>query len=114
MSQLGLPILAAVSGAREGSGGAPPLAGVVLSRVVAAEAARDPGRNVFVFENGARPAERVTAADLALGGVGMADALVRLGLRPGDRNHRIAVLLRNHPALLHALVAGAKLGLPVV
>jgi crotonobetaine/carnitine-CoA ligase len=84
---------------------------VVLSRVVAAEAARDPGRNVFVFENGPRPAERVTAGDLAVGGVGVADALVRLGLRRGDR---IAVLLRNHPALLHALVAGAKLGLPVV
>jgi acyl-coenzyme A synthetase/AMP-(fatty) acid ligase len=100
-----------VSGAREGSGGAPPLAGVVLSRVVAAEAARDPGRGVFVFENGARPAERVTAADLAVGGVGVADALRRLGLRRGER---VAVLLRNHPALLHTLVGGAKLGLPVV
>jgi crotonobetaine/carnitine-CoA ligase len=100
-----------VSGAREASGGAPPLAGVVLSRVVAAEAARDPGRDVFVFENGARPAERVTAADLAVGGVGVAHVLLQLGLRRGDR---VAVLLRNHPALLHTLVAGAKLGLPVV
>jgi crotonobetaine/carnitine-CoA ligase len=79
--------------------------------VVAAEAARDPGRVVFVFENGARPAERVTAADLAAGAVGAADALLRLGLRRGDR---VAVLLRNHPALLHVLAAGAKLGLPVV
>ena len=79
--------------------------------MVAAEAARDPGRAVFVFENGARPAERVTAADLAAGGIAAADALVRLGLRRGDR---VAVLLRNHPALLHTLVAGAKLGLPVV
>jgi len=101
-----------VSGRRgEASGGAAPLAGVVLSRVVAAEAARDPGRDVFVFENGSRPAERVTAAGLATGGVAAADALRRLGLRPGDR---LAVLLRNHPALLHTLVAGAKLGLPVV
>ncbi|MDQ1568895.1 MAG: carnitine-CoA ligase [Actinomycetota bacterium] len=99
-----------MSGAREGSGGAP-LAGVVLSRVVAAEAARDPGRDVFVFENGPRPAERVTAADLAVGAVGAADALLRLGLRRGDR---VATLLRNHPALLHVLAAGAKLGLPVV
>lgn len=106
-----LPIVTAVSGSREGSDGAPPLAGVVLSRVVAAEAARDPGRYVFVFENGALPAERVTAADLAIGGLGVADALLRLGLRRGDR---VAVLLRNHPALVHALVAGAKLGLPVV
>ena len=70
-----------------------------------------PGRDVFVFENGARPAERVTAADLAAGGIAVADALPGLGLRRGDR---VAVLLRNHPALLHTLVAGAKLGLPLV
>ena len=100
-----------MSGAGEGSGGTPPLVGVVLSRMVAAEAARDPGRVVLVFENGSRPAERVTTADLALGGIGVADALRGLGLRRGDR---VAVLLRNHPALLHTLVAGAKLGLPVV
>ena len=100
-----------MSGPGEGSGGTPPLAGVVLSRVVAAEAARDPGRNVFVFENGARPAERVTAAGLISGSVGVADTLLRLGVRPGDR---VAVLLRNHPALLHTLVAGAKLAVPVV
>jgi acyl-coenzyme A synthetase/AMP-(fatty) acid ligase len=100
-----------VSGPGEASGGTPPLAGVVLSRVVAAEAARDPGRNVFVFENDTRPAERVTAAGLATGSLGVADALRRLGVRPGDR---IAVLLRNHPALLHTLVAGAKLAVPVV
>jgi acyl-coenzyme A synthetase/AMP-(fatty) acid ligase len=100
-----------VAGPGEGNGEAPPLAGVVLSRLVAAEAARDPGRNVFVFENGAGPAERVTAADLALGSVAVADRLRNLGLRRGDR---IAVVLRNHPALLHTLAAGAKLGLPVV
>ena len=93
------------------SGGTPPLAGVVLSRLVATEAARDPGRRVFVFENGSGPAEWVTAADLAAGSVHVADALRRLGLRSGER---VAVLLRNHPALLHVLSAGAKLGLPVV
>jgi crotonobetaine/carnitine-CoA ligase len=79
--------------------------------VVAAEASRDPGRDVFVFENGARPAERVNAGDLAAGGIGVAAALAGLGLRRGDR---VAVLLRNHPALVHTLVAGAKLGLPLV
>ena len=100
-----------MSGAGEGSGGAPPLAGVVRSRVVAAEAARYPLRNVFVFENGSRPAERVTAADLASGSAAVADTLLGLGVRPGMR---IAVLLRNHPALLHTLVAGAKLAVPVV
>jgi acyl-CoA synthetase (AMP-forming)/AMP-acid ligase II len=100
-----------VSGPGEAGGGTPPLAGVVLSRVVAAEAARDPVRIVFVFENRSRPAERVTAGGLASGSVGMADALLRLGVRPGDR---VAVLLRNHPALLHTLVAGAKLAVPVV
>jgi acyl-CoA synthetase (AMP-forming)/AMP-acid ligase II len=100
-----------VSGPGEAGGGTPPLAGVVLSRVVAAEAARDPVRNVFVFENRSRPAERVTAGGLASGSVGMADALLRLGVRPGER---VAVLLRNHPALLHTLVAGAKLAVPIV
>lgn len=99
-----------MSGLREGNGGAP-LAGVVLSRVVAAEAARHPGRDVFVFETGARPAERVTAADLATGGINVAGALRRLGLRQGER---VAVLMRNQPALLYTLVAGAKLGLPIV
>ena len=99
-----------MSGPREGNGGAP-LAGVVLSRVAAAEAARDPGRVVFVFETGAQPAERVTTADIVAGGVGVADALLRLGLRTGDR---IAVRLPNDPILLHTLVAGAKLGLPIV
>jgi len=100
-----------VSGQGEASGGTPPLAGVVLSRVVAAEAVRDPSRAVFVFENGSRPAERVTAAGLANGAVAMADTLGRLGVQRGER---VAVLLRNHPALLHTLVAGAKLGVPVV
>jgi acyl-coenzyme A synthetase/AMP-(fatty) acid ligase len=100
-----------VSGPGEGSGGAPPLAGVVFSRVVAAEAARDPGRGLFVFENGVGAAERVTAAGLATGCLTMADALHRLGLRRGDG---VAVLLRNHPGLLHVLSAGAKLALPVV
>jgi crotonobetaine/carnitine-CoA ligase len=79
--------------------------------VVSAEAARDPSRAVFVFENGTRPAERVTAAGLAAGAVAMADTLARLGVQRGDR---VAVLLRNHPALLHMLVAGAKLAVPVV
>jgi acyl-coenzyme A synthetase/AMP-(fatty) acid ligase len=109
-SQGSFSILAVVSGPREGNGG-PPLAGVVLSRVVAAEAARDPGRVVFVFETGGGPAERVTAAALAAGGVEVAEALHGLGLRRGDR---VAVSLPNHPALLYTLVAGAKLGLPIV
>ncbi|HVW34223.1 MAG TPA: AMP-binding protein [Acidimicrobiia bacterium] len=76
-----------------------------------AEAGRNAGRGVFVFENGAGPAERVTAAELATGVLVAADALRRIGLRRGEP---VAVLLRNHPALLHLLVAGSKLGLPLV
>jgi crotonobetaine/carnitine-CoA ligase len=88
-----------------------PLAEVVLSRIVAAEAARDPDRLVYVFENAPHPAEPVTARDLARAGNQIAAAFLDAGLRPGDR---IGIMLRNHPEFVHTLVAGAKLGLPTV
>src|SRR5437764_13214144 len=84
---------------------------VVFSRLVAAEAERDPERLVMVFENGPFGAERVTAADLAVRGNQLAAALRGAGLRRGDR---VAVMLRNHPEFIYGLVANAKLGLPTV
>jgi crotonobetaine/carnitine-CoA ligase len=83
----------------------------VLSRVVTAQAERDPDRLVFVFENGDHPAERVTAAALARGGNQIAAELQRAGLARGDR---VAIMLRNHPEFVYGLVANAKLGLPTV
>src|SRR5438046_10338699 len=84
---------------------------VVFSRIVAAEAARDPDRLVMVFENGAFGTEQVTAGDLAVKGNQVAAALHGAGLRRGDR---VALMLRNHPEFIYGLVAGAKLGLPSV
>src|SRR5438094_1372602 len=81
----------------------------VFSRVVAAEAVRDPDRLVLLFENGRLPAERVTAADLAVRGNRLAWALHRAGLRAGDR---VAIVTHNHPEVVYGLVAGAKLGNP--
>jgi crotonobetaine/carnitine-CoA ligase len=83
----------------------------VFSRVVTTRAARDPDGLVFLFENGRLPAERVTAADLAVRGNQLAWALRRVGLRAGDR---VAIVTHNHPEVVYGLVAGAKLGVPVV
>ena len=83
----------------------------VLSRIVAAEAARGPNRLVYIFENAPHPPERVTAGDLARAGNQIALSFRAAGLRPGDR---VAVMLRNHPEFVHTLVANAKLGLPTV
>jgi crotonobetaine/carnitine-CoA ligase len=83
----------------------------VLSRAVGVQAASNPGRLVFVFENGARPAEPVTAGDLALRGNQIAWEWHRRGLRRGDR---VAIMLRNHPEFVYGLVAASKLGLLVV
>lgn len=84
---------------------------VVFSRIATAEAERDPDRVVFVFENGEHPVETLTTGDLALSGAKVAAALRAAGLRRGDR---VAVMLRNHPEFLSALVATAALGLPTV
>src|SRR5215213_6105224 len=52
----------------------------VLGRLVAAEAERDPDRLVVIFEDGPRPAERLTAADLATRGNQLAWRLRRDGM----------------------------------
>jgi crotonobetaine/carnitine-CoA ligase len=83
----------------------------VLSRLVRAEAERDPDRLVLVFENGDLPAERVTAGQLAVRGNQVAVELHRAGLRRGDR---AAIMLRNNPELVYALVANTSLALPTV
>lgn len=87
------------------------LKGAVLSRIVRGEAERDPVRTVLVFENGALPAERVTAADLAVSGNQVATALAGAGLRRGDR---VAVMMRNNPEFVYSLIGNAQLALPTV
>jgi len=87
------------------------LSGCVLSRIVRSEAQRDPDRLVLVFENGTLPAERVTAGQLAVRGNQVATALASAGLRRGDR---VAVMMRNNPEFVYALIANAQLGLPTV
>ncbi len=89
----------------------PNLDKAVLSRVVGAEAARDPDRLVLVFENGKLPAEPVTASRLAIAGNQVAAELARSGLVLGDR---VAIMMRNHPEFVYGLVANARLGLPTV
>src|SRR4051812_9767715 len=83
----------------------------VLSRIIREQAERDAGRLVLVFENGSLPAERLTAADLAVHGNQVASLLAGAGLRRGDR---VAVMMRNHPEFMHALTANAQLGLLTV
>ena len=83
----------------------------VLSRVVRAQAARDPDRVVLVFENGQLPAEPVTAGQLAVRGNQVAAELAGAGLRRGDR---VAIMLRNNPEFVYGLVANAQLALPTV
>ncbi len=83
----------------------------VLARRVAAEAERDPGRLALVFDNDALPVEPVTLGDLEVRGNQLAWELRRAGLGPGDR---VAIMLRNHPEFVYALVANSRLGMPSV
>ncbi len=83
----------------------------VFARLVEDRAEREPDRLLFVFENGALPAEPVRARDLAVKGNALAARLRADGFTAGDR---LAVMMRNHPEFLYALVAASKLGLVAV
>jgi crotonobetaine/carnitine-CoA ligase len=83
----------------------------VLARLVARRAGDEPDRLALVFENGELPAEVVRNRDLALRGNQLAWELRRAGLGSGDR---VAVMLRNHPEFVYAMVANSRLGLTTV
>jgi crotonobetaine/carnitine-CoA ligase len=83
----------------------------VFARLVERRAHDEPDRVALVFENGDLPAEVVRNRDLAIRGARLAWELRRAGLRSGDR---VAVMLRNHPEFVHAMVANSKLGLVTV
>src|SRR5215470_2971033 len=83
----------------------------VFARLVARRAQDEPDRVAVVFENGDLPHETVRNRDLAVKGNQLAWELQRAGLRSGDR---VAVMLRNHPEFVYAMVANSKLGLTTV
>ena len=83
----------------------------VFARLVERRARDEPDRLAFVFENGELPAEPVHNRDLALRGARLAWELRRAGLRSGDK---VAVMLRNHPEFVYAMVASSQLGLVTV
>ncbi len=90
---------------------ADPFDAVVLGRLVTARAEAEPDRCCLVFENGELPAQRLTNAGIAVQSNKLAHDLRAAGLRKGDR---VAVMLRNHPEFVYALVACSKLGLAAV
>jgi acyl-CoA synthetase (AMP-forming)/AMP-acid ligase II len=83
----------------------------VFARLVARRAEDEPDRLAVVFEGGEQPAELVRNQDLVRHGNQLAWELRRAGLRSGDK---VAVMLRNHPEFVYAMVAASKLGLVTV
>ena len=78
---------------------------------MAARAEAEPDRLGFVFENGKLPAEPVRYRDIEVHANQLAWELRRAGLGKGER---LAVMLRNHPEFLYALVAASRLGIATV
>jgi crotonobetaine/carnitine-CoA ligase len=74
----------------------------VLGPLVASRAEAEPERLCLIFENGDCPDERVRYRDIAVHANQVAFELQRAGLRKGDK---VAVMLRNHPEFVYALVA---------
>ena len=83
----------------------------VFARLVARRAQDEPDRLAVVFESGEQGAELVRNRDLERHGNQVAWELRRAGLRSGDK---VAVMLRNHPEFVYAMVAASKLGLVTV
>jgi acyl-CoA synthetase (AMP-forming)/AMP-acid ligase II len=92
-------------------GAVDPLETAILSRLVTNRARADPDRLSLIFENGDLPPERVRYRDLDLQGNRLAFEFRRAGLARGDR---VAVMLRNHPEFVHALVANSRLAIATV
>ncbi len=85
---------------------------MVLGDLIRMRAEKLPERDVLTFEHlgldgGATPDEVRTYADLATNANRIAAALIRKGLAPGDR---FAILLRNHPEFVEAMIAASIAG----
>lgn len=83
----------------------------VFSRLISRRADQEPDRVALIFENGELPAESIRNQDLEVHGNQLAWELKRAGYGAGDR---IAVMLRNHPEFVYAMVAASKLGMITV
>ncbi|HPO18095.1 MAG TPA: AMP-binding protein, partial [Rubrivivax sp.] len=85
---------------------------LILSDLIALEAAQQPGFDVLTFEHfsldgGATPDEVRTYADLWRNGNRLATRLAALGLRKGER---FALMMRNHPEFVEAMIAASLMG----
>jgi crotonobetaine/carnitine-CoA ligase len=83
----------------------------IFARLIEQRAAEEPDRLAVVFEHGPGAAVEVRNRDLAVRGNQLAWGLRRAGLGPGDK---LAVMLRNHPEFVYAMVAASKLGVTTV
>jgi len=85
---------------------------LILADLIAARAETHPDLDVLTFEHlsldsGATPDEVRTFADLHRNAHRMAAALVARGVRPGDR---FALMMRNHPEFVEAMIAASITG----
>jgi crotonobetaine/carnitine-CoA ligase len=83
----------------------------VLSRLVEAQALREPDRVALVFDHRHGDSVRLTYADLAVRGNQLAHEWRRAGIGAGDR---VAVMLRNVPEFVYVYLANSKLGIETV
>jgi crotonobetaine/carnitine-CoA ligase len=85
---------------------------LILADLVQIRAEREPDLDVLTFEHlsldgGATPDERRSYADLATHANRLAAALIRRNL---DRGDRFALVVRNHPEFVEAMIAAAMSG----
>lgn len=85
---------------------------MVLGDLIRMRAESLPDRDVLTFEHqsldgGATPDEVRTYADLAVRSNRLAAALIDRGIAPGDR---FAIMLRNHPEFVEAMIAASIAG----
>ncbi|MFN2427279.1 MAG: AMP-binding protein [Candidatus Binatia bacterium] len=80
---------------------------LVLAEMIAARAEEAPDLDVLTFENGSRPDEVRTYADLVRHGASITAALQARGMQQGDR---FGLLMRNHPEFVETMVAASMSG----
>lgn len=85
---------------------------LILSELIAARAAAQPDLDVLTFEHfsldgGATPDEVRTYAQLQGNAARIANALTARGMQKGDR---FALMMRNHPEFVEAMIAAAQTG----
>ena len=85
---------------------------LILADLILGRAEQRPDLDVLTFEHlsldgGASPDEVRTYAGLWTNATRLAAGLVRRGVRPGDR---FAIMMRNHPEFIEAMVAASITG----